>query len=47
MKIIYEYKDMYNGEIKNKNFSSFYELGKWIADNAVKVINIDCVIKEN
>lgn len=47
MEITYVYKDRWNGEIKEKKFDSFDSYGRWMADNATEVINIDCIIEED
>lgn len=31
---------------KKKKFDSYDSLGKWIADNATEIINVDCIQEE-
>ena len=32
---------------KEKRFDSYESLGKWVADNATEIINIDCIQEED
>ena len=47
MEITYVYRERWNGEYKEKRFYSYESLGKWVADNATEIINIDCIQEED
>ncbi|WP_166484661.1 hypothetical protein [Clostridium cuniculi] len=41
------YIDRWNGEAKEKKFDSYGILGKWVADNATKIIIIDVIQEQD
>ena len=47
MELTYVYRERWNGKCKEKRFDSYESLGKWIADNATEIINIDCIQEED
>lgn len=47
MEITYVYRERWNGEYKEKRFDSYESLGKWVADNATEIINLDCIQEED
>ena len=47
MELTYVYRERWNGKCKEKRFDSYESLGKWIADYATEITNIDCIQEED